>query len=770
LSIIKDVVTYDLHKLGWHSFQQLCLTISREVLGQTVQTFLDSKDGGRDGAFAGTWTPQKGEELKGRFVIQCKFSAKADKALKFSDIEDELEKVRKLVKQKRCDCYLLLTNFGVSGVQESKIEEAFHSAGVKQFRCFGPNWINQQIRERKRLRMLVPRVHGLGDLSEILDGRAYSQASALLDSMREDLSKVVLTGVYGRAIKALEEHGFVLLLGEPATGKTTIAGMLAMAAIDQWKVSTLKLETSQQMIERWNPEDPRQFFWIDDAFGVTQFELPLVLDWNRIFPKVKAMINAGARVVLTSRDYIYKRAKQSLKESAFPLMRESQVVIDVRDITPEERRQILYNHIKLGTQPRKFRTAIKPYLEYVASRPHFAPETARRLGNPLFTCDLDISQTGLTDFVDGQEQLLQEVIEGLDKHSQAALALIFMRNGTVESPINLRPSEQSALVRMGTDLGDTISALNAMQDSLTVQVREEGRAIWMFKHPTVGDAYASIVLKNSELMDVYLEGAPPEELLSTITCGDVAIEGAVIVPRSLYESVEKKISAFAERRADQDWNERCQRKRDMDRFLADRCDRAFLELYLLHHPKVLERVSSPGLRLEVVSEVELALKLFDLKLLPERHRAQFVQTVSKHAVNGDDGYVFESSKIRKMFTRQEMKDLKVRVRNDLIPNLANARQNWESNFPDDEDPESYIQPYSDLLSALEHEFPSDPEVKKAVIEETVSVRFWIDKTLQDMAERGDQRDYEPDYDPGDYRKTAEAATTSGRSIFDDIDL
>jgi len=129
--------------------------------------------------------------------------------------------------------------------------------------------------------------------------------------------------VYGRAVGALDEHGFVLLLGEPAAGKTTIASMLAMAAIDQWGVSTLKLETSEQMVERWNPEHPYQFFWIDDAFGVTQFELPLALDWNRIFPKVKAMINAGARVVLTSRDYIYNRAKRSLKESAFPLMRES---------------------------------------------------------------------------------------------------------------------------------------------------------------------------------------------------------------------------------------------------------------------------------------------------------------------------------------------------------------------------------------------------------------------------------------------------------------
>ena len=44
-----------LHELGWHDFQQLCHTVLREVLGQTVVSFLDNPDAGRDGAFAGTW-------------------------------------------------------------------------------------------------------------------------------------------------------------------------------------------------------------------------------------------------------------------------------------------------------------------------------------------------------------------------------------------------------------------------------------------------------------------------------------------------------------------------------------------------------------------------------------------------------------------------------------------------------------------------------------------------------------------------------------------
>ena len=81
---------YDLHRLGWNSFQQLCLTIARETLGQTVQSFLDSNDAGRDGAFAGSWTAAQGQQISGKFVIQCKFSSRLGYCLTKSEIADEL--------------------------------------------------------------------------------------------------------------------------------------------------------------------------------------------------------------------------------------------------------------------------------------------------------------------------------------------------------------------------------------------------------------------------------------------------------------------------------------------------------------------------------------------------------------------------------------------------------------------------------------------------------------------------------------------------------
>jgi hypothetical protein len=196
-------------------------------------------------------------------------------------------------------------------------------------------------------------------------------------SLKDDLSKVVLTTSYRKAAEALDRHGFVLLVDEPAAGKTTVASMLAVAALDQWGSSTLKLDTPEKVVDHWNPDEPSQLFWIDDAFGVMQYEAHLVHGWNHSFLPVQAMLRRGAKIVMTTRDYIYQRARREIKQGAFPLLHESQVVIDVHDLSLDERRQILYNHLRLGTQPQSFRTKIKSYLESIARHNRFIPETAR---------------------------------------------------------------------------------------------------------------------------------------------------------------------------------------------------------------------------------------------------------------------------------------------------------------------------------------------------------------------------------------------------------
>lgn len=752
---------YDLHNLGWSSFQQLCLTITREILGQTVESFLDTKDGGRDGAFTGTWTPTAHEDLSGAFVIQCKHTTKINYVLKESDLTDEVAKAKRLVDEGLCDSYVLITNAGLSGTREEEIKALFKAVGVKHVAVFGATWVSQQIREDKRLRMLVPRVYGLGDLSQILDDRAYDQAKAILESMREDLSKVVVTDAYRRAADALDKHGFVLLIGEPAAGKTTIASLLAMAAIDQWKASMLKLDDPGKVVEHWNPHEPSQFFWLDDAFGVQQYEDFLVHRWNHALPTIKTMLGKGVKIVMTSRDYIYNSARRDLKESAFPLLHEGKVVIDVQELSVEERRQILYNHLRLGKQPRSFRSEIKPLLEGVAAHPRFIPETARRLADPLFTKDLFIDEYYLRHWVEKREQLLREVLQGLDRPSKAALALIYMRNGRLDSPITLETPENEALQRLGSDVGQCVAALDALKGSLVLLTHADDQTVWQFKHPTIADAYAAVLVESPEHLGIYIRGTAPERLVYQVTCGDVGLEKAVIVPKSLYPHMLAKLGEITQSKAYKSpLLSRFGARRDLQGFLARRCSREFLTLYIAQHPELLDLVAAPGLFLDTVPEVRLAERLHEFGLLPEDKRKKFVETVSNYAVEGEDTYALNNSGIRDIVTDDEYDALVERVRSELLPTLGAVRRKWERDQPPDERPEEYLQPLLTSLDTLKSVFADDDVAMNYISRESERAQEWIAENTPEEPERSPR-----------VLSVAETAAQpqSRRSIFDDID-
>ena len=670
-------------------------------------------------------------------------------------------KLRKLVAQGLCESYVLMTNARITGDGNRKIKSLFEAAGVKHILTLGSNWICKQILENQRLRMLVPRVYGLGDLSQILDDRAYAQARSILESMREDLAKVIVTNAYKSAVDAIDKHSFVLLIGEPAAGKTTIASLLAMAALDQWNASILKLNDPDEVAERWNSHEPSQFFWLDDAFGVTQYEGSLVYRWNHVLPQIRPMLRQGAKIVMTSRDYIYKRARKELKESAFPLLNESQVVIDVHDLSDEEKRQILYNHVKLGNQPRSFRTRIKPYLEGVASHQRFIPETARRLADQLFTSNLRINEYHIDQFVERREQLLQEILQGLDSNSKAALALIYMRNGRLESPIELQPPEIQALQRLGTSLGGCGDALEALKGSLVLLSNVSGEPVWQFKHPTVGDAYAAILVQSSEHIGIFIQGSTPERLVDQITCGDVGIENAIVVPKSLFLQVLAKLEDMSRSKSYKSvWRSTFGAREVLQGFLARRCSKEFLSLYLQHNSSLLAQVSNPGLFLYAVPEVDLAERLHEFGLLPDEYRKKFVETVSNYALDGEDASALDDDGIRKLFTDDEFEDLVQRVRVELLPRLDDVRQGWESNHSLNELPEEHMQQLLEFFDSLKAQFGDDESAAQVIDREISLTNQWI----------GENTSQEFEANPRQMGKIeATERPQSTRSIFDDID-
>lgn len=747
-------VTFALHDLGWSDFQSLCLMVCRETLGQTVVGYLDSDDGGRDGAFTGVWTQSGGETFSGEFVIQVKHTGKPDATLGLSDLADELDKAERLARSGRCDVYVLMTNARMTARTEEMLHAELRDRGIGQSRILASTWINTIISESPRLRMLVPRLYGLGDLTQILDGRAYEQAQAALDSMRTDLAKLVRTTTYERAARALHDHGFVLLVGPPATGKTTIAGQLALAAADVFETPVVMVDDASQFSDRWNPNE-KQLFWLDDAFGTTQFTAHLADSWQRITSKVTLAIDRGSKFVLTTRDYVLSHALRRLKAGSFPPLDSAQVIVDVADLTLSERRQILYNHLKHGRQPKSFLQQLVPHLESAAGHRGFTPELARRLAEPAFTESLEFpTATNVAAFFEHPRQFLTDTFSGLDDHSLSALGLIFVNRGWLPSPIMLNEPREELLARLGSRLGEVTHALNHLDGSLVNHVVRDGQPGWIFAHPTMIDAYAERI-RNPELLHLLIEGFDTHVLMTRTTCGDAGFTNAIVLPEPVWPTVIDRLDeTFSNREADWKQRDRCWS------YLARQCAPAFQHLYLKRHPHLLDELSQPGLMLEVDARNYLIASLHRNGLLPERTRAVFVQSLIDYCIDGADGAVLWDSDFRGMLTGDEERTLRTRLMTEVVPHPKSALHfpSWVS---EDEDLGQLTWPIIEFAEALVAEFDGDQAVRAAASALEDARAEWL-------IDHGWSEDREDDQSHYNEPLTARPQEHGDRSVFDDL--
>lgn len=198
-------------------------------------------------------------------------------------------------------------------------------------------------------------------------------------------------------------------------------------------------------------------------------------------------------------------------------------------------------------------------------------------------------------------------------------------------------------------------------------------------------------------------------------------------------------------------------------FLSRRCSRDFLAEYFEANPDVLARVSSPGGYLEAVPEVRLAARLHELGLLPEEERARFAATVSQLAVDIADPGFFTSRDVRALLRDAEFVDIRHRVRGEVIPNLGDVISDWRSNYDRESEPDDYLRPLRDQLSAYLQLYGGDVE---AVEEIEVALAAVSDLAGDLEQERRIREEPEPEDLPDE---RLPVVPRPRRSIFDDVD-
>ncbi len=750
---------YDLHKLGWRAFQDLSAVILQTVLGATFKTFADSNDGGRDGAFYGNWTTTFGTEAgvsspgapAPATVMQCKFSASGQTTLTPSSLAEELEKAAGLHERGLCDAYILMTNLRVTGKTEGYFREELLKRGIKVVEVFDGSWICQQISKDAGLRRYVPRVYGLGDLGQILDDRRLQQATALLSRLGDDLATFVPTASYRQAADALADHGFTLLLGAPAAGKSTIAATLSVVALDAWRCGVRRVDSAEELIAAWNPNEPDQLFWVDDAFGAIRHDSQLTDQWSRRMDQVMTAVKGGAKIILTSRDYIYREAKVHLKEYAYPLLHEQAVVVDVAQLTNSEKRQILYNHLKAGDQPGERLRHWRSKLPDLAASERFQPELARRLSQTRFTTSITDNRK-LIDFFDHPAQFLKQVLLQLADKDRAALACVYLAGDGLLVPVNLPETALHAVARMGSSEQEVLTAFQHLRGTfLALSSTDDGDQLWRFQHPTIREGFAAMIADDPNAVEILLDGLTNDEMLRQIDCGGGEQGLLVVVPASLYAKVSVR-ARLSDTLDTNNWYS------PLAEFLRHRCSDDFLRLWVGHHVGELKTLLNFAGYRGVSWRPLLLARLHRAGVLPEPLRLQAVELLGRLAIEEFDNSWLGVGVVG-LFSESESSVLLMRFQDECLPVLDEFIDTSADGYDSEVSPAERYQFARDTVSAYLEVF-DDPGVKCQ---------------LEDALARIEARvaSAEEDFNPPSRSSFAPArhvpSVASGRDEFDDVD-
>jgi hypothetical protein len=260
---------------------------------------------------------------------------------------------------------------------------------------------------------------------------------------------------------------------------------------------------------------------------------------------------------------------------------------------------------------------------------------------------------------------------------------------------------------------------------------------------------ASLIRADPELLDVYLGGAEVSKLLTEVTCGTVELEGVQVkVPSTHYSTFLERLKGFADTLA-------------LLSFFAHRCDSAFLRLAMPAFPNLVSPASDTHYRFDWRPRMALAVRLHQFDLLSEPDRLRLASIAREDAVEDSDGGVFDMRDARVLLTAEEWSGLRDQFKADVIPNLEDLIDTWESDRGRDEEVTSYFSTVSDSLGSLKREFHDDEQVMSRLLA--------AEQRLDDII--ADAEEPYGDFDPDDYYKDESPAVErpTDRSIFDDLD-
>jgi hypothetical protein len=543
-----------------------------------------------------------------------------------------------------------------------------------------------------------------------------------------------------------------------------IGAILSTIASEDLTHTVFNLTSPRDFEASWNPHEPKRFYWIDDAFGSNVLRDEYVQDWASIFRKVHAAIASGNRFVLTSRRHIYEAAKVRLGQRNLPVFSDGKAVVDVGDLSIEERRQILYNHIAFGSQTASWKRSVKPHLEAVAQVSGFLPGIAERLGNPAFTKSLRPTETELVRFMKEPREHLVDTINALDDALRAALILIYVHQGALREDSTDVAATEAVSDLTGVSASRMRACLDELRGSFLKVASVGGRHVWGFAHPTIADALTSILKERPHMIVALLRGASVETIISGFVCeGASYVPDAPLIPSTLDGILIARLAHVPD---EESLNSK------FFRFLADKANDTVFRRVIEADPSVLKREVWPTYKTSTDSKIAVHARTLRAGLLDESIRESTAERLEQAVATDFDFSFLDHNDILNLIPPQRLIALGIRIRTETLPDAPRRIADLAEEADTDDDSDSVFERYSQALDLLKYY----PGLNDSTAQLLRKIRLAVDDAVQRFSDRQEENE-KPDRSAewtymASTRKsesTPQSTAHGVRSVFADVD-
>lgn len=336
-------------------FEALCRDIMERILGVGLRRFGSGRDGGVDLT----------DDVENKsIIVQVKHYIKSDVNALISTLKKELPKVNEhCPEQYYICCSRELSHFNVN-----ELYQCFREYMASDSNIVTLIEIDNFLKRAENIDILKKHyklwLDSTGILKEIHNDKIFVDCETFLYDVNELNKLFVRTSAFDRALKVLEDNHTLCIIGDPGIGKSITSKMLVLHyAADGYRVryTTDVADLTTLKASLRDDSNAKEIILLDDCFGQAYFEMKSSQSTELISLIKYVKSHPNKILILNSRVTIFQEAKERQRELMRSLEREDfkVFVLDINNLSNEEKAKILYNHLAFSGIPDEYFQSVR---------------------------------------------------------------------------------------------------------------------------------------------------------------------------------------------------------------------------------------------------------------------------------------------------------------------------------------------------------------------------------------------------------------------------